>query len=321
MSYGMKTDVGLSFQNSYGTSLVNSIYWLSFLSEDFAVSKEQIISEGMRGIFDEGAHYEGMNSVDATLEVEAHPISLGAMMRAAFGNPTSVQSGGIFAHTFKPRTADFDLSAAGIPCTIVKQLGDAGSAHHFSDMVASKFGLSIANGELLKASIGFLGGKYAQSAAVAASYPTGKHWTFDVASVTLATSAQGGVVDLNLEIDESLENRHTVGTQKTPSRTVRSGFRTLSIDGTLIFDNQNEYQRFLDQSERELIVNLKGTTEIQSGYFETLTIRAPLFRYAEIKPVAGGPGKIEASFSSKGVYSVSSATALQITLVNTQAAY
>lgn len=319
--YGMKTDIGLSFQNSYGTALVNSIYWLSFLSEDFAIAKEQIVSEGMRGVFDEGAHYEGMNAVDATLELEAQAIPLGALLKAAFGSPTSVQSGGIYSHTYKPTTSDFDAFAAKRPCTIVKQLGDSGSAHQFYDMVPSKFGLSIANGELLKVSAGFLGGKYSQSAAVAASYPTGKHWTWDVASVTLATSANGALIDLNIEIDDSLENKYTLGTQKTPTRTVRSGFRTLSIDGTLLFDNQNEYQKFIDQSERELIVNLKGTTEIQSGYYETLTIRAPLFRYTEFKPVAGGPGKIEASFSAKGVYSVSSATALQITLVNTQAAY
>lgn len=321
--YGMKTNIGLSFQNSFNTPLTNSIYWLAFMSEDFAVAKEQLISESMRGVFDEGTHYEGLNSVDATLELEAQAIPLGAVLKAAFGNPTTTQatSASVYTHVYKPRTSDFDAFAANIPCTIVKQLGDSGSAHHFHNMVASKFGLSIANGELLKCSVGFMGGEYSQKVAVAASYPTGKHWSWDVTSVTLATSAQGALTDLNIEIDESLENKHTLGTQKTPSRTVRSGFRTLSIDGTLLFDNQNEYQKFIDQSERELIVHLRGTVEISSGYRDELTIKVPLFRYAEFKPVAGGPGKIEASFSAKGVYSPSSATALQIALVNTQAAY
>lgn len=319
--YGMQTDIGISFQNSYGTRLVNSIYWMPFLSEDFTIAKELLMSEAMRGVFDEGAHYEGPNSIDGTLEFEPQAIPLGVVLKAMMGNPTTVTSGSVRTHTFNPRTADFDVFAANIPCTIVKHLDDAGSAHHFYDMVASKLSLSIANGELMKGSVSFMGGKYQQVAAVAASYPAGRHFAFDVASVTIATSVQGELMDLSVEMDESLENKHTVGNVKTPTRTVRSGFRTVQIAGTLLFDNQNEYQKFLDQSERELVVHLQGTTQIQSGYNESITIRTPLFRYAEFKPVAAGPGKIEASFSAKGVYSTTSATALQITLVNTQAAY
>jgi len=47
----------------------------------------------------------------------------------------------------------------------------------------------------------------------------------------------------------------------------------------------------------------------------------PLFRHTEDKPVIGAVGEIEVSFSSKGVYSANSGTALQVTLTNTKAAY
>jgi hypothetical protein len=243
------------------------------------------------------------------------------MLKAQMGSPTSVQSAAIYTHTFKPRTADFDAYAAGTPLTITKVLGDGGSAHLYYDMVASKFSLSIANGELLKCSQEFMGGKYKQVANVSASYPTGKAWTWDVASVSVAAAANADVSELTLELDEALENKWTLNAAKTPSRTKRSGRRTLSINGTIIFDTQSEYQQFLSQSERNVTVHLKGPTEIQSGYYDTLTVIVPLFRYVEFKPVAGGPEKIEVGFSGKGVYSTTSATALQITLVNTQAAY
>lgn len=321
-AYGNNANLGVSFQNSFGTALTNSIYWASFLSEEFAVAKEQLISEGMRGVFYEGDHYEGVNSIDGTLEVEANPITIGALLKAAMGGPTSVTSNSMYTHTFKPRvSSDWGEFAANQPVTIVKQLSEGGSAHHYYDMVCSKFGLSISNGEFLKASFGFMGGKYTQSAAVAASYPAGKNWTWDVASITLATSAQGELNELSIEVDEALENKYVLGTAKTPGYTVRSGPRTVSINGTLIFANQNEYQKFLDQSERELIVNLLGTTQIASGYYATMKIQVPLFRYAEFKPTVGGPGLVEVGFSAKGVYSTSSAMALQITLTNTQAAY
>lgn len=321
MSYGMKTSVGMSFQNSYGTALVSSIYWIPFLSEGFAVSKEPLVGEGMTNIFDEGATFEGLNAIEGTLEVEAHPILLGAMFRAMMGSPATVSSGAYHTHTFKPRTADFDDFAASGPLTISKVLGDAGSSHRYFDMVASKMSLSVANGELLKASMDFMGGKYAQVVAPTASYALGKAFTWDVASVSLAGTANADVSELNVELDESLENTYTLNAARTPSRTKRSGRRTLSVGGTLIFDNQTEYQKFLDQSERNLTVHLAGLANVQSGYNELMTIIVPLFRYVEFKPVAGGAEKLEVGFSGKGVYSTTSATMLQITLANTQAAY
>lgn len=319
--YGMKTNVGLSFQNSYGTALANSIYWIPFLSEGFALGKEQIVSEGMTGVFDEGINYEGTNAVEGSLEVEAHPILMGVLFKALMGAPTTVTSGAYYTHTFKPSITDFDDYAAHIPVTVTKHLGDAGSAHRFYDMVASKMSLSVANGELLKASIDFMGGKYSQIAAPAASYAAGKAFTWDVASVSLAGAANGDIAELNIELDEALENKYTLNATKTPSRTKRSGRRTLSVGGTLVFDTQAEYQQFLSQAERNLTVHMTGTTVVQSGYYETLTVIVPLLRYTEFKPVAGGAEQIEVGFSGKGVYSPTSATAIQFTLANTQAAY
>lgn len=321
MSYGMKTNVGISFQNSYGTLLTNSIYWVAFLSEGFAVNKEQLISEGMTGVFDEGISYEGENSNEGKLDFEVNAISLGVAFKAAMGSPSSVNSGSIYTHTFKPRTADFDQYAANIPCTIVKDLGDPGSAHQFYDMVSSKLSLSVANGEFLKGSVEFMGGKYSQVVAPPASFTAAKNFTWDVASIALSASANGDLQELSLELDESLENRWTLNNTKTPSRTKRSGRRTLAVDGTIIFDNQTEYQKFIAQSEQNLTVYFKGPTSIQSGYFETLQMIIPLFRYTEFKPVAGDAGKITVGFSGKGVYSTTSATALHFILVNTQAAY
>ena len=321
MSYGMKTNIGVSFQNSYGTALASSIYWIPFLSEGFAVGKEQIVSEGMTGVFDEGINYEGLNANEGALEVEANPIALGVLFKAMFGAPTTVTSAAYFTHTFKPRTSDFDAYCAQIPVTITKDLGDAGSAHRYYDMAASKLSLSVANGELLKASVEFMGGKYSQVAAPAASYPSGKGWTWDVASVSLAGTANGDVSELNIELDEALENKHTLNATKTPSRTKRSGRRTLSVGGTMIFDNQTEYQQFISQTERNLTVHLQGNVAVQSGYYDSLTLIVPLLRYTEFKPVAGGAEKLEVGFTGKGVYSTTSATALHLILANTQAAY
>lgn len=322
MSYGMKTYLGINFQNSYGTALTTSVYWLPFISEGLSLKKDQIIAEGMRGIFDEGASYEGKNSIEGDIEMEAHPVQMGVLLKAMFGSPTTVTSSGVYTHTFKPRTADFDNYAASIPLNIVKNLGDTGSAHQYYDMVANKLSFGIANGELYKLSMGVMGGKYSQIAAPAATLPTGDTvFSWNVSSLSLGGSANVDMKELSVEVDESLENIHTLNGSKYPSRTKRSGFRKIAISGTLVFDDQTEYQKFVAQTEQNLTVTLTNGTQIQSGYYEAFTIKAPLARYTEFPIAAGGPGKIEVGFTSKANYSTTSATALEIVLVNSKAAY
>ena len=322
MSYGQDVSIGVCFQNSFGTSQVNSVYHISHISEAFAVAKEQIITQGMRGIYDEGEHYEGKNMNEGEFEAEIHPISLGVLLKAMFGDPVSVTSGAIYNHTFKPRTTDFDEFAASDPVTIAKDMGDAGSGHLYYDMVANTLGLSIANGELLKATQAFVGGSYEQASALAASYPLGNdHFVWDASSITFGGSAQPDMLNVSVSIEEGLEAKYGFDTTKTPYRVKRTGFRVINIEGTMLFINQNEYQEFLSQTKRSAVIHCKGPTEIQSGYYDELTIDIPNLLVTENKPVAGGPGQIEVPLVAKAVYHPGSATAIAFTLQNTQAAY
>jgi len=320
MAYGEDSNIGISFQNSYGTQLQNSIYWIPKLSEGINVDKPPLIEQNLRGVYDEGAHHEGMNSSGGTLEAEAAPIPLGALLKCMFGDPTTINSGSLYTHTFKPRTSDWDETAANIPVTIEKQLG-VGSAELHYDMNASAMTLSIANGEFVKASLDFVGGSFSQLADTAEAYPSTTLWSWDATSVSLGGVAKSEIMDLSVTINENLEAMGTLNASKKPSRIKRTGFRTVEISGTLKFDNQDEYQSFLNQEERELIAHFEGTTQVQSGYNEALTLSIPLARHAEFKPAAGGPGEIEVPLVMKGVYSTTSATAFQCELRNTQAAY
>jgi len=321
MPYGNNSEVGICFQDSYGTLNVSSMHWLEILTEDVGLDKPPLVSQSMRGIYDEGQHYEGANVVGGTISGEAQPIALGALLVAAFGAPSIVNSGALYAHTFKPRTSEFDQYSANIPFTMHKYLDDAGSASLFYDLNANGIELGISNGELLMANLEVVGGNFEQLANVAAAYPTGKQWTWDAASISIAAAGVDEIKQLTVKTNESIEAMHTLNGSVFPSRNKRTGFRTVEISGTMTFDNQNEYQEFLNQTERALDVTFTGATEIQSGYYDTVRMIVPLFRHTEYKPVIGAVGEIEVSFSSKGVYSANSGTALQVTLTNTKAAY
>lgn len=322
MGYGQNSKIGISFQDSYGpgNALQNSIFWVPNLSESINVDKPPLIEQNLRGVFDEGAHHDGLNTIVGTLEVEASAIPVGVMMKSVLGNPATVASGTFFTHTFKPRTADFDDLCANVPITIEK-FTDVGSADLYSNMTGTMLTLSIANGEFVKCAVDFVGGDVTQQVDTAESFPTDKLWTWDATSVSIGGVAKPEIMDMTLTLNENLEAMGTLDATKTPSRIKRTGFRVLEIAGTLKFDNALEYDEFLLQSERELIVHFEGVTGVSSGFNEALTIKTPLLRHVDFKPAAGGPGEIEVGFSSKGVYSVSSATAIEIVLRNTQSGY
>lgn len=320
MSYGQNSKIGISFQNSYGTPLQNSVFWIPKLSESINIDKPPLIEQNLRGVFDEGAHHEGLNTISGSLEAEAAPIPLGVMLKCVMGDPATVTSDSLYTHTFKPRTSDWDSLCANVPVTIEKYV-DAGSADLFYDMTGSMLELSIANGEFVKAKVDFVGGQYTQQGDTAESYPSTTLWSWDATSVSIGGSGKPEIMDMTLTLNENLEAQGTLDATKTPSRIKRTGFRTMEIGGTVKFDNTDEYDAFLKQSERELIVHFEGTTQVQSGYNEALTVTVPLMRHVDFKPAAGGPGELEVSFSSKGVYSVTSATAMQIELRNSQSGY
>jgi len=277
----------------------------------------------MRGIYDEGDHYDGPRTIDGDLGVEAQPIAIGAMLAAFFGRPTSTKaaSADVYDHVYIPSTSDFDTTySAKVPVTIVKNL-DVGSSMQFSDLNASTLEMAINNGEFLMATVGFVGGHFQQVAPITPSFNTGKRWTWDQTSVSIGGSANCDVSQLTMSIEDAIEAQHTLCGSTYPSRIKRTGFRVTNISGTLKFDNQDEYQQFLSRSERELDVTLTGNVAVSSGYFNKLRLQIPLLRHTEFKPAAGGPGSIEVGFTSKGVYSVTSGTAIRVTLTNTQTAY
>jgi len=320
MGYGQKANLGIIFQNSFGTvGDTGSAHFIPLLSENLKLNIPPMYSENMRGVIDEGDTYEGPRTVDGEIATEAMPEPAAVLFKTVLEETAKVTSDDLQTRTFKPRVSDFDEVSANNPFTAYAYR-DTGSAQLFYDLNGSGLEIGIANGEFLKLKTTIVGGQYSEIANVAAAYPTGKRWTWDVASTTVGGSAVPELMDLTIVLDDgALEAIHVLNASKYPNRIKRTNWRTIAVNGTLKFDNQTEYQQFISQSERELIVHCEGNVEIQSGYYDSITIKLPLLRYEEAQPTVEGPGQIEMSFTARGKYSVDSGTALEITHVSTLA--
>lgn len=323
MPYGQDAVLGIAFQNSHGTvASVNSFYPMPFLSESLSPAYPELLSENMEGRFDEGEGYSGARNVGGTLSMEAQPITVGVLLKAMFGDPSSVTSDSHYTHTFKPRTGDFDVNVIANPLTVYKNLADGGQVPLYRDLVATRLELSVANGEFLTAGVDLTGGVVeTKTTSANIGVAVGKKWTWDVSSVELGGAANTDFADLTVTVDEQASTRHVLQTSRDPARVKRDGRRQVRVNGTVRFSDQTEYDLFLAQTTQELKLTLTGTVEIQSGYYDVLGIDIPAFKYLAYPVEFADPSELQVSFEGKGDYHTGSGTSIAFTLVNTQATF
>ena len=321
MSYGQKSHVAIAIQSSYGTANTSSLHHIQHIDESVGLNIPPLIDESARGVFDEGDGYGGARTVDGDLSINAKAIPLGVLLRGLMGAASTSAVGSLTAHLFKPRTADFDDYSAGDPLTYLKDMDAGGSATLFYDLNIGAIEFGASNGEFITAKASFVGGKHQWIADVSPSFPSGKRLTWDNSSLQIDGSAVDNFRDLTMTFNESLEGMHTLDNSVFPSRVKRTANRTIEIGGTIVFDNQDEYEKFIDQTEAPFKVCFAGAIDVGSGGTEKIEFDFPLLRYTDFKPVAAGAGKTEVSFTGMAKYSATSATAAAVTLTNTQTAY
>ena len=323
MPYGQDAKIGFAFQNSHGTvASINSMYPMPFTAESIVPDVPELLAQNMEGRFDEGVAYAGARNVGGTIQVEAQPQTLGVWLKALMGDPTSVQSGAIYTHTFQPRTADFDTNVIGTPISMYKNLADAGQVPLFRDLVCTRLEFNLANGELLTIGAAITGG-VVETKTTSADIGTasGRHWPWDVTSVELGGAANVDFQNLSVIIDEQATPRWTVRTQRDPSRVKRDGRRQVRVNGTVRFADQTEYDLFLATTAQNLKITMTSPIEIQSGYYDTFTMEFPAFKYLTYPIDFPDESEKLVTFEGKGDYVVGSGHSVVMTLINTYAAF
>ena len=324
MPYGQDAKLAIAFQNSRGTAAsASSLYLIPFLSESLTPNYPELLSENMEGRFDEGEAYAGPRQVAGTIVSEAQPITIGVMLKAILGNPTTVNSDDIYTHTFKPRTGDFSPDEINNPMTAWKYLATNENFPVYQDLVAVRAEFSVANGEFLQAALDVLGGVVGTKADSDTNLGTavGKKWTWDVTSFELGGAANTDLSALSVVIDEQSSPRWTLKTSKDPDRVKRDGRRQIRVNGTIKFEDQTEYDKFLAGSVQSFKATMTGPVEIQSGYYDVFQVIVPSFKYLAYPVNFADPSELQVTFEGKAEYHTGSATSIAIVLVNTQASF
>jgi len=319
MAYGQSGHLAITFQNSFGTSFTDSALFVPLVSESISETINPIVENNLYGRLAESPTHEGAHDIEGDIATEAHPIALGALLKAALGQVGTSAQDSAFLHEFLPVGSDWDAYAAVPPMT-VEAYRDVGSAFVYYDMLGSALSLEIAQGQLLTATLGVMGGRFAQQEKAVPAFPRGRPWTWDVASAAYDGAGVADLRQLSLTFDNQLAAHHTLSAGRFPHRIKRGGPQTVVVEGSMLFQEQTHFQEFQAQSEKRLLVTFAGET-VADSYQNALTLDVPRLRFTEFAPRLTGVGQLEVSFSAKGVFDTSSGYALRMTLTNTHAGY
>lgn len=321
--YGQISHFRWHQQNSFSTALLTSYQTLSIINENIHLNIEALVEQGMYKRFAESPYHEGKHFIDGTIEMDADDLGIGWLLKGAMGRVVTtsgsaypvVSSFDGYAHVFVPLVDSYFDDRSALPPNTIEVYRDAGNAFRYFDMLVNRLTFEGANGELLKVSADFLGTNMTRVAATTPIYPEAKPFIWDQSSVEYGSALVDDLRNFTISINNNLEAIYTLRNSRVPYR-IRRGKLEVEMSGTMIFNTHSYQQAFEDQSETPFTIHFKGVSSASHLMFDF-----PLFRFTDFAPVAQGDGIVEASFTGRGVFSVTSDTPITVTLANTQTYY
>lgn len=330
MSYGAQIKFGIARQTSTGSgsavSAVNSFHHIPLISEDVGLEKEEVQSENLTGRFEQGATYDGPARIAGTLECEPSPKSLGLLLTAACGQTTATASGTLRNYTFLPRSQDYSAIYINEPLTVYKQFSDASSAEYYFDCQVGQVEFQYSQGALLRARASVVGGRRVATGIGSLGFPLettdlSMGWLWDVASISYGGTGVSVFSDITVTLNDNIEPLYTMDGSLLPYKYTRTGFREVTVNGTLYYVNRDQLNDFSNGTQRRLVITGRNTRyAIQSGFYPTFVIDVPQMKITTMKPGATGPGEVAVSFTARGVLDPTSNYTVQFLLTNTYTA-
>ena len=308
--YGMRSHIQWNMQTSYGTNLTNSQFAIPIISENLSLSIEPLVEQNMYSRFGESPYHEGVHIVQGDINMEAHPVAMGWLMRSVLGGVDTTSSENTQTHVMIPVESDFDDRAAVLPAT-AEVHRDVGSAFILYDLVGNTISWEIANGQLVKVTAGFIGAGFTRKAASSPTYDTSKPFIWDQVSAQYNGALMPDIRNLTITVNNQLEAMYTLASSKAPYRIKKTGPTMIEISGRATFAAHSYQQAFEAQSEVPFVFNIGGQQVPNRLEFDI-----PSFRFKTFEPRVEGPGIVEADFTAQAVFNVNSNAALQVTLVN-----
>jgi hypothetical protein len=320
MPFGALAHIGLGKEETYGTPAEATDY-LRFASEGLNEEIEQVISENISGVVDEGASYEGMHNISGDISFDVYPNVVGHLLRAAFGAPVSTEVvAGVYQHVFTPAQENFSNVCALPPYTLEVHR-DMEQAFQYSGAVVNELTFSFGtDNKLMQGSAAIIAKALALIAKTVPNFEATNPFRWFQATVTLDAAINKDISTVEFGIQNNLEGRASLDGTKVISRVLRSGFRSFPVKFSLDLKDMAEYNKFRAQNEVPLKIELTGDVISGANNYKMI-IDVPKFRFAAFPINVDGAGEIATQVDGSAKYDPAALHAMKITLINSMAAY
>lgn len=327
--------------------------WTNFVTESVEHTLEELEEGSITGRRDAPPSHKGIDSAAGDIELEPNPNAIGIFLKGFFGTHvastvTAATSGGansgdlagapqIF-HRFTPRQAAFSERVFLEPHN-VGIYRDTGSMFIHKGVIFPSLSFDIQAGQLVKSTVNIMGRKtdrIARGSVASLVSSGGRPWVWDMASVQVSTigtdSAALAAKDVFEQVTLTFELPHEgvalLDGTKLYGEMQPNDFRRVSIEGTMSFRNQDEYDAFTAYENRRMHITLlnvnsrlilgnpaSADASAFQGYYG-LRFLLPAVKYLSWSAPIGGPNRLTASFTAKAEYSEAEGIMAAVELVN-----
>ena len=224
-------------------------------------------------------------------------------------------------HIFIPRQAtDFSADCPINPYTL-EVYRDQGDAFQFLGAVVNTLALNFSTTDkILKATNGIIAKNLGDTPKTAPSFETTDPFTWEQSVISIAGSPNNDIESFGINYDNKCVGKYALNNTAILRKIIRSGFREIPVNFTIDFIDRVEYTKFKDGTEQAFQVKFVGA-ECEAGYYYTLIIDIPKFRYLTFPINMGGPGPIICGVTGKAKYDASLGYPFKITLINLETGY
>ena len=286
-----------------------------FKDEGFAQDIEQISSNIIRGNRNPTSPFTGNRSVKGSLSTELAPFGQAVLLKHLMGSVTTTGTTN-YTHVFK-------IGALPVGLCFEKQVTDLGKYFLYNGVRVSKASFDFKPAGPIDTSFEFVGQKETIGDASIDATPTDLgHNPFEGfnASIEVGGSSIGTVTAAKFDVDNDIQtDLYAIGggglVHSLPEGNVK-----VSGSCTVIFDSITLYNQAVAGTESSLKIALTKGTGLGSTGNEMIEFLIPELKFKASTPVIKDSKGIMLEMPFEAFYSNSTeATALQITLKNTQA--
>ena len=320
---GFMKQLGIAEQVAFATAVSPTSY-LEFTTEDLNVTKEEILSAGIRGTAAVSRRVLGQTAVQGGFELEVFPHGgIGYIFKHALGAVGSTQpdvgnNPTVYEHEFTLTDA---LNEYGLTLTIERDIAQK----EYYGCKINELEITAAVGAILMGRVAVLGKDESSASTMTPSYPEQPPFVFTQGKLEI-DSTETEVSNFVLTLNNNLrEDRYGIKNSASRFQIERLGKREVTGSFNRPYENDTAYDKFIAGTPAVLVLTFESAV-IAGGdgsYNYKLVIDIPVVYYNSFTPGTGGAEMADHTIPFRAIEKLTATTAkeFKITLTNDDVSY